>query len=64
MIVNGKQIECKENESIMDLAKELNLNVDRIVVEIDGVIIHKEDFQTHKLEESNIVEVVSFVGGG
>lgn len=64
MIVNGKQIECKENESIMDLAKELNLNVDRIVVEIDGVIIHKEDFETHKLKESNIVEVVSFVGGG
>lgn len=64
MIVNGKQIECKENESIMDLAKELNLNVDRIVVEIDGTIIPKEDFETHKLEESNIVEVVSFVGGG
>lgn len=64
MLVNGKQIACTNNETIMDLAKELNLNVERIVVEIDGNIIPKEDFETHKLKESNIVEVVSFVGGG
>ncbi|OOM80269.1 sulfur carrier protein ThiS [Clostridium puniceum] len=64
MIVNGKKMELGNKKVVSDLIKELNLNSDRLVVEIDKEIITKEDFENRELKESNIIEVISFVGGG
>lgn len=64
MIVNGKNIEIGSKKNVMDLVKELNLNPERIVIELDKEIVPREDFETCKLKESNVVEVISFVGGG
>lgn len=64
MIVNGKSMELGNKRSVMDLINELNLNPQRIVIEIDKEILPKEMFETCKLEESSVVEVISFVGGG
>lgn len=65
MKVNGKEISLNNQEfNVEQLLDKLNVNKDKVVVEVDGVIITKEDFFTTKLKESNIVEVISFVGGG
>lgn len=64
MIVNGKIIAFQEGMTIEDLLKTLNLNSNKVVVELDKIIIPKEDFSNTVLKESSKLEVISFVGGG
>lgn len=65
MKVNGKELSLNKKEmNLQELLDNLLLNKEKVVVELDGVIITKEDFFTTKLKESNIIEVISFVGGG
>lgn len=64
MKVNGKEFEFSEGMTINSLLDNLKINKDKVVIELDGEIISKEDFFKTNLKESNIVEVISFVGGG
>jgi len=65
MKVNGKELSLNQKEmNLQELLDNLLLNKEKVVVELDGEIITKEDFFTTKLKESNIIEVISFVGGG
>lgn len=64
MKVNGKEFKFTEGMTVDSLIDILKLNKDKLVIELDGEIIPKEDFFKTNLKESNIVEVISFVGGG
>ncbi|NLK94884.1 MAG: sulfur carrier protein ThiS [Clostridiales bacterium] len=64
MIVNGKIIAFQEGMTIEDLLIILNLNSNKVVVELDKEIILKEDFSKTFLKESSKLEIISFVGGG
>lgn len=64
MKVNGKDVELSEEMTLEILLDQLRVNKDKIVVELDGSIISKEDYFVTKLKESNIIEVINFVGGG
>ena len=46
------------------ILKELKINENRVVVELNREIIVKEDFSKINLKEDDTVEVISFVGGG
>ncbi|MBS6599830.1 MAG: sulfur carrier protein ThiS [Clostridium sp.] len=64
MKVNGKEMNLKNGITIDELLSEIKFNKERVVVEVDGVIVSKDDFKSFKLTENNTIEVVSFVGGG
>lgn len=64
MIVNGKEIPFQENMTISSLLNNLNLDSEKVVVELDKIIISREDFSKTVLKESSELEVISFVGGG
>ncbi len=64
MKVNGKEMNLKDGITIDELLSEIKFNKERVVVEVDGVIVSKDDFKSFKLTENNTIEVVSFVGGG
>ena len=64
MKLNGKEYSLKTGMTIYDLLTELNLSVDKVVFEVDGVIIQKDKYVNQILKNSNVVEVISFVGGG
>lgn len=64
MIINGKDHSFKDGQTLEELLTELGVNLDKVVVELDGEIITKEDFYKTSLKESNVMEVISFVGGG
>ena len=40
------------------------LSKNKIAVEINGEIIPKKDYETVQIKENDVIEVVSFVGGG
>jgi sulfur carrier protein len=63
VIVNGQKKNFSSSITIIELIEELNLSENKIVVEVDGEIIPKENY-SKQLNEDSKVEIVSFVGGG
>lgn len=64
MKVNGKEMNLEDGITIDELLSKIKINKDRVVVEVDGAIVLKDEFSSFKLKENNTIEVVSFVGGG
>ena len=64
MKVKGKEMNLDDGITIDELLSKIKLNKDRVVVEVDGEIVLKDEFSSFKLKENNTIEVVSFVGGG
>ncbi|MBQ9921879.1 MAG: sulfur carrier protein ThiS [Clostridia bacterium] len=60
---NGKEIDIgvkSVNEYLIDAGYDIN----RVAVEINGEILPKLKYGSTQLEDGDVVEVVSFVGGG
>ncbi|EQF25056.1 thiamine biosynthesis protein ThiS [Clostridioides difficile CD160] len=64
MKVNGKDIEFKEKLTIVDLLNKYNLKNDRVVVEVNLEIIEESNYSTYVLKDEDIIELISFIGGG
>lgn len=64
MQVNGKEYALKENRSLVELLKDLKVDPNRIVVEINYEIINREDIEGRLLNEDDSIEIISFMGGG
>ena len=62
--LNGDSISGCEGITLEELVNKQNFNKSRIAVEINGTIIPKKDYETTQIQENDVVEVVSFVGGG
>ena len=62
--LNGNSISGCEGITVEELVNKQNFNKSRIAVEINGTIIPKKDYETTQIQENDVVEVVSFVGGG
>ncbi|MBX9137122.1 sulfur carrier protein ThiS [Clostridium sp. K12(2020)] len=62
--VNGSEMNFKNINNIIELLDKLKVNKDRVVIELNGVIVSKEDFGNVNLNEDDTIEVISFVGGG
>lgn len=63
MIINGKEREIKAC-TVNELMTFLNLNVKKVVVEVNGSIVDPSSFNEFKVKEEDTIEVISFVGGG
>ena len=63
MIINGKKYDYKDI-TVEEMIKRLNLDKDKMVVEVNLNIIPKEEFNTTTLREEDKVEIVAFIGGG
>lgn len=64
MIINGEVMDIKEGTTISELLKILNLDCQKLVVEVDLEILNKDEFTSRKLTSESKVEIIRFVGGG
>ena len=64
MRVNGKDIALKETITLSDFLKNNNYNMGRIVIELNGKIVSKNKYNTVTLKDTDVMEVLTFVGGG
>ncbi|WP_315113342.1 sulfur carrier protein ThiS [Clostridium intestinale] len=64
MQVNGKEYTLKESRSLVELLRELKVDPNRIVVEINYEIVNREDIEGRLLNEDDSIEIISFMGGG
>jgi sulfur carrier protein len=64
IILNGKDYHLSGAVSITELLKDLDQEPGRVVVELNSVIIQREQYQTASLNNGDKVEIVRLVGGG
>lgn len=54
----------REEINVTGLLQDLQLNVERVAVEINLEILDRGDFDVRILEEGDRIEIMSFIGGG
>ncbi len=61
--INGNELDVS-GKTIAQYLSETNYSTARIAVERNGEIVPKSQYDAVVLEDSDTVEIVSFVGGG
>ncbi len=64
VVLNGEERSCREGWTLADLVAELGLAGRRIAVEINRDIVPRDAYSSYRLQPSDEIEVVHFVGGG
>lgn len=62
--VNGESRQLRGEMNVTGLLQDLQLNVERVAVEINLEILERRDFDARMLKEGDRVEIMSFIGGG
>lgn len=62
--INGFSKEIGERKSVLAFLIEESLTPERVAVERNGSIVSKASYDTTILQDGDVLEVVSFVGGG
>ena len=62
--LNGEPRTLKEAVTVGALLRSLNLQCDKVAVEVNLEILDKQDFEARGLQDGDQVEIMSFVGGG
>lgn len=64
IICNGKQLALPPGATVLDLLRELNLQSRPVAVELNKMVVPREQHARQTLSNGDQVEVVSLVGGG
>lgn len=62
--LNGSKKTILPGLSLVDLIEILKLESGQIAIEVNRVIVKKENWSELILQENDVVEIVHFVGGG
>ncbi len=63
ILVNGQQQICRA-VTIAELLAERALSAEALVVELNGNIIRKAQWPEARLRDNDVLELLSFMGGG
>ncbi len=61
--VNGERYITKA-QTLSQLLEQLRIIPERVAVEVNLRIVKKPEFDSFRINEGDIVEIVNFVGGG
>ena len=64
MKINGETKSIAPDTTLLALLEALGHKPARVAAELNGEIIPRENFATTRLEDSDVLEIVCFVGGG
>jgi len=64
LTINGKEMDIKDGLTVTGMLESLEIDPDRVAVEVNLKIIKRCDRGGHKLNEGDTIEIVNFVGGG
>jgi thiamine biosynthesis protein ThiS len=62
--VNGETRAARAGDTIFDLIRALELDPERLAIELDRRIVKRAQWATTMLPAGAILEIVQFVGGG
>jgi len=61
--INGRSLNIN-GVRLIEYLTENSYNIQRVVVELNGNILPKGEYETTVLKENDVVEILAFVGGG
>jgi len=64
VIVNGEHREVDSGETVFGLLKALEIEADRVAIELDRRIVKRAQWEETLLRDGAQLEIVQFVGGG
>ena len=64
ILINGEGKECEEGISLSALIELLELQPQRIAVELNREVVRRADWKGIVLKNEDRLEIVHFVGGG
>lgn len=64
LLCNGEAWEVPLGFRVADCLRQLDLDASSVVVECDGKIIPKDEYESHELQDGSVLELIRFVGGG
>jgi thiamine biosynthesis protein ThiS len=64
IVCNGEALEIAPGTRVADYLSQLGLEASSLVVECDGRILTREEYESHALQDGSILELIRFVGGG
>jgi thiamine biosynthesis protein ThiS len=62
--INGNDRDVPDGLNIVALLEHLDLPADRIAIELDKEIAKRSEWERIILKDGDVLEIVSFVGGG
>jgi len=62
--LNGKSREFPDSISVVALLEELKLHPRQVAVEINREIVKRDQFDVHRVQDGDEIEILRFVGGG
>ena len=62
--INGRKTKLPRTMTVEAYLMEQGYRLNRIAVELNGIILPKSTYGTARLMEKDVLEIVSFVGGG
>lgn len=64
IILNGETKVCPEGTTLEGLLDLFKIDKRRTAVELNSHIVPKKEFSNRVLKDADVLEVVTFVGGG
>ena len=62
--VNGESVDLPEGLTVAGLLSHLGVRAERVAVERNGSVVKRVRHPEERLEAGDVLEIVSFVGGG
>lgn len=62
--VNGDEITLEDPCTVADLLARYNLHDKACAVEVNRSLIRKSSHEGHMIRDGDVIEIVTFVGGG
>jgi sulfur carrier protein len=64
IVCNGEKMEVLSGLVLKRFIENLNFEPDSVVVECNGRIVKKDEYDTLQLSDNMVIELIRFVGGG
>lgn len=62
--INGENVENAAAMTVKEYLLSKGYSLSFIAVELNGNILPKADYESHIISEHDVLEIVTFVGGG
>ena len=64
LTVNGKTDEFEDGITLPELIQQIGAAQEQVAVMINGKVIRRQDIGSSELNNGDVVEILSFAGGG
>jgi sulfur carrier protein len=64
IFLNGEKVDARDSQTIADLVERLQLPAQTVLIEHNGVALHRYEWPRRSLREGDQIELLTVVAGG